>query len=135
MNISEIDESAFSEEGTLADFVIHLFTVDHDEAGNLLTDPGLAPRWAARSSTVRVVRITKVDYRTAFRTAQRIAQEAAWPTLFSVSLEQPGTVRSQRALLRLFGDDLNMEPLDVTNEPARAEMFREYYGKSLGNDS
>jgi hypothetical protein len=129
MKISDVDEVAFSEEGTLADFVVHLFTADHDEAGNLLTEPGLAPRWATRASPVRVVLIANVDYRTAFSTAQRIAQEAEWPTLFSVSLEQPGTVPGQRALLRLFGDDLNMEPLDVTSEPARAEMFREYYGR------
>lgn len=134
MIISDIHEGAFSEEGTLADFVVHLFAVDHDESGNLLRDPSLAPRWGAQASSVRVVRIAEVDYRTAFREARRIAQEAAWPTLFSVSLEQPGAVRGQRALLRLFGDDLNMAPLDVTSEPARAEMFREYFGRSQADD-
>lgn len=133
MKISDINETAFSEEGTLADFVVHLFTVDHDEAGNLLTDLALAPRWAARASSVRVVRIAQVDYRTAFSTAQRIAHETKWPTLFSVSLEQRGAVQGQRALLRLFGDDLNMDPLDTASEPARAEMFREYYGRFKGN--
>ncbi|MEK6311915.1 MAG: hypothetical protein V4737_14200 [Curtobacterium sp.] len=129
MEISDISEAAFSEEGTIADFIVHLFAVDHDESGNLLRDPNFAPRWGAQASSVRVVRIAGVDYRAAFREARRIAHEAEWPTLFSVSLEQPGAVRGQRALLRLFGDDLNMAPLDVTSEPARAEMFEEYYGR------